>query len=42
MPAMVRAFVGDERAATATEYGLIDAGISIAIIAVVNGLSTKL
>jgi len=28
--------------ATAIEYGLIAAGISIAIIAVVNGLGTKL
>jgi pilus assembly protein Flp/PilA len=29
-------------AATAIEYGLIAAGISIAIIAVVNGLGTQL
>jgi pilus assembly protein Flp/PilA len=29
-------------AATAIEYGLIAAGISLAIIAVVNGLGTKL
>jgi pilus assembly protein Flp/PilA len=35
-------FLRDESAATAIEYGLIAAGISIAIIAVVNGLGTKL
>ena len=32
----------DESGATAIEYGLIAAGISVAIIAVVNGLGTKL
>jgi pilus assembly protein Flp/PilA len=36
------AFLKDESGATAIEYGLIAAGISIAIIAVVNGLGTKL
>jgi pilus assembly protein Flp/PilA len=35
-------FVKDKSAATAIEYGLIAAGISIAIIAVVNGLGTQL
>ena len=35
-------FVTDESGATAIEYGLIAAGISLAIIAVVNGLGTKL
>jgi pilus assembly protein Flp/PilA len=35
-------FANDENAATAIEYGLIVAGISIAIIAVVNGLGTQL
>jgi pilus assembly protein Flp/PilA len=35
-------FLKDESAATAIEYGLIAAGISIAIISVVNGLGTKL
>jgi len=35
-------FLRDERGATAIEYGLIAAGISIAIIAVVNGLGTQL
>jgi pilus assembly protein Flp/PilA len=33
-------FVKNESGATAIEYGLIAAGISVAIIAVVNGLST--
>jgi pilus assembly protein Flp/PilA len=32
----------DESGATAIEYGLIAAGISLAIIAAVNGLGTKL
>ena len=36
------AFLKDESGATAIEYGLIAAGISVAIIAVVNGLGTKL
>jgi pilus assembly protein Flp/PilA len=36
------AFLKDETAATAIEYGLIAAGISVAIIAVVQGLGTKL
>jgi len=35
-------FAKDQSGATAIEYGLIAAGISIAIIAVVNGLGTKL
>jgi pilus assembly protein Flp/PilA len=38
----LKAFLKDETAATAIEYGLIAAGISIAIIAVVNGMGTKL
>ncbi|MBV9555932.1 MAG: Flp family type IVb pilin [Pseudolabrys sp.] len=42
MLARLRAFWKDETAATAIEYGLIAAGISVAIIAVVNGLGTKL
>jgi pilus assembly protein Flp/PilA len=37
-----RQFLADESGATAIEYGLIAAGISIAIIAVVNDLGTKL
>ena len=35
-------FVKDEAGATAIEYGLIAAGISVAIIAVVNGLGSQL
>ena len=35
-------FMVDESGATAIEYRLIAAGISLAIIAVVNGLGTKL
>lgn len=35
-------FADDESGATAIEYGLIAAGISVAIIAVVQGLGSKL
>lgn len=42
MKTLVSRFVKDELGATAIEYGLIAAGISVAIIAVVNGLGTKL
>ena len=35
-------FMKDNSGATAIEYGLIAAGISVAIIAVVQGLGTKL
>ena len=35
-------FVKEESGATAIEYGLIAAGISVAIIAVVQGLGSKL
>lgn len=35
-------FLADESGATAIEYGLIAAGISLAIIAVVNGLGSTL
>jgi pilus assembly protein Flp/PilA len=35
-------FANDESGATAIEYGLIAAGISVAIIAVVQSLGTKL
>ena len=41
MPKLV-AFLKDESGATAIEYGLIAAGISVAIIAVVNGLGSSL
>lgn len=39
---MISRFLKDETGATAIEYGLIAAGISLAIIAAVNGLGTKL
>ena len=42
MLAKLRQFLSDDSGATAIEYGLIAAGISIAIIAVVNGLGTQL
>ena len=42
MRVLVLRFLNDQSAATAIEYGLIAAGISIAIIAVVNGLGTNL
>jgi pilus assembly protein Flp/PilA len=42
MSAIITAFVLDESGATAIEYGLIAAGISVAIITVVQGLGTKL
>ena len=35
-------FLSDESGATAIEYGLIAAGIALAIMAVVNGLGTNL
>ncbi len=35
-------FLKDESGATAIEYGLIAAGISLAIIAIVNGLGSNL
>jgi pilus assembly protein Flp/PilA len=35
-------FLANESGATAIEYGLIAAGISVAIIAVVNGLGSQL
>jgi pilus assembly protein Flp/PilA len=35
-------FLQDEGGATAIEYGLIAAGISVAIITVVQGLGSKL
>jgi pilus assembly protein Flp/PilA len=38
----ILAFLKNESGATAIEYGLIAAGISVAIITVVNGLGTKL
>ena len=42
MKNLVMRFAKDESGATAIEYGLIAAGISVAIIAVVQGLGSKL
>jgi pilus assembly protein Flp/PilA len=42
MKNLLARFVKDESGATAIEYGLIAAGISLAIIAVVNGLGGTL
>jgi pilus assembly protein Flp/PilA len=42
MKSLVTRFFKNESGATAIEYGLIAAGISVAIIAVVQGLGTKL
>ncbi len=38
----VKRFLADQAGATAIEYGLIAAGISLAIIAAVNGLGSTL
>jgi pilus assembly protein Flp/PilA len=38
----IRSFLANESGGTAIEYGLIAAGISLAIIAIVNGLGNKL
>jgi pilus assembly protein Flp/PilA len=38
----IRKFFSDEKGATAIEYGLIAAGIALAIITIVNGLGTNL
>ena len=42
MRAMFGHFLNDQSGATAIEYGLIAAGIAIAIIVVVYGLGTNL
>ena len=42
MKAMLNKFIAAESGATAIEYGLIAAGLSLAIIAVVNGLGVRL
>jgi pilus assembly protein Flp/PilA len=42
MGVLLKRFFNDQSGATAIEYGLIAAGISVAIIAVVQGLGTKL
>jgi pilus assembly protein Flp/PilA len=42
MKKLAARFLKDESGATAIEYGLIAAGISLAIITVVNGIGTNL
>jgi len=42
MKGLLARFVKDESGATAVEYGLIAAGISVAIIAVIQGLGNNL
>jgi pilus assembly protein Flp/PilA len=42
MKNLIARFVKDQSGATAIEYGLIAAGIALAIIATVNGLGSKL
>ena len=42
MKTLVSRFAKDESGATAIEYGLIAAGISVAIITVLQGLGSKL
>jgi pilus assembly protein Flp/PilA len=42
MTSLVARFLKDESGATAIEYGLIAAGISVAIIVTVNQLGTSL
>src|SRR5205814_10193664 len=42
MKNLIARFAKDESGATAIEYGLIAAGIALAIIAVVNGLGSNL
>jgi len=39
---ILKSFLADESGATAIEYGLIAAGISLAIIAAVNGIGANL
>jgi pilus assembly protein Flp/PilA len=39
---LIYRFLKDETGATSIEYGLIAAGISLVIIAAVNGLGSKL
>ena len=42
MKSLISKFLNNESGATAIEYGLIAAGIAIAIITAVNGLGTAL
>jgi pilus assembly protein Flp/PilA len=42
MKKMLKQFIADESGATAIEYGLIAAGIALAIIPAVNGVGSSL
>jgi pilus assembly protein Flp/PilA len=42
MKNLLEKFWADESGATAIEYGLIAAGIALAIITIINGLGSKL
>jgi pilus assembly protein Flp/PilA len=42
MSNLLRHFLNDDSGATAIEYGLIAAGISVAIITIVNTIGTNL
>ena len=42
MKSLITRFVRDETGATAIEYGLVAAGISVSIIAVIQGLGSRL
>ncbi len=42
MKSLVIRFAKDETASTAIEYGLVAAGISVAILAVIQGIGRKL
>lgn len=42
MKNLLKRFAADESGATAIEYGLIAAGISLAIITIVNGLGSQI
>ena len=42
MKNLIASFIKEESGATAVEYGLVAAGISVAIIAVIQGLGNNL
>ena len=42
MSKLLKRFAADESGATAIEYGLIAAGVAVAIITVVQGVGSKL
>jgi pilus assembly protein Flp/PilA len=41
MTRLIKTFAADERGATAIEYGLIAAGIAVAVLSSVNALGSK-